>query len=452
MTGLLPTVHPRLLLSRKLRRDFRAASERRVTVAASATVNWSSSQLAAIRQVWADAVTDIPYYAELVASGRAPREICSWDDFKVIPVLTREAIQDQPSDFLRRSGLPHDFTKTAGSTGTPLRLGMTQAERDRIRIVKLAAWLQFGYTPASRLFLIWGHAHLLGTGWNGKVNHLKRKVADAFLGYRRVNAYRLNRASCVEHAEKLLRFRPLGLIGYASALDLFACYTQQFRERFRALGVRFILATAEPPPRADTFALLEDLFGCPVVQEYGGAEFGQIAFKAPDAHFEVYSDLNYVECEPPDVDNLQIHPVLLTTLYPRYVPLIRYRVGDALLGPERLNHGHVLRFDAVAGRINDVIQLKDGDSIHSVSIFHCVHQEPTVHSIQMVLHDDGIDMRLVSPDGDKAILEARIRQRLSQVHPSLAQVRFQYVEDLQANRAGKRRWFVDDRTKLRPTA
>jgi phenylacetate-coenzyme A ligase PaaK-like adenylate-forming protein len=441
-------MHPSLLLSRKQRRDFRAANERRMTAVASADTSWSDWQLAAIRHAWMDAVVDIPYYTRLVASGRAPRDICSWEDFQTVPILTRQIIQDNPDDFVRRSGLPDGFAITAGSTGTPLRLGVNSHEHDRMRVVKLAAWQEFGYTPSSHLFLLWGHAHLLGTGSRGRFNHLKRKFADAFLGYCRLDAYRLNRASCLEYAEKLLRVRPLGIVGYASALDLFARYTLQFRDRFRALSVRFVLATAEPPPRPDTFPLLEDLFGCPVIEEYGGAEFGQVAFKSSGGAFEVYSDLNYVECGASGADHA--HPLVLTSLYGRYVPLIRYGIGDALLNPEVLPHGHVLRFDAVAGRMNDVIRLEDGDSIHSVAIFHCIHQEPAVHNIQMALRDDGIDIRLVSPDGDRTFLETRLRRRLAQVHPLLGRARFLYVEDLQTNRAGKRRWFVDNRTKHQP--
>ena len=45
-------------------------------------------------------------------------------------------------------------------------------------------------------------------------------------------------------------------------------------------------------------------------------------------------------------------------------------------------------------------------------------------------------------------MEARIRARLAQVHPLLGGVRFQYLEDLATNRAGKRRWFVDHRTHV----
>lgn len=402
----------------------------------------ADAQLAALRRVWQDATADVPYYGHLVAASQAPAIIESWQDVAALPVLTRRILQDYPEQFIRRSGPPQSVMTTAGSTGTPLRVGMNQAERDLMRIVKLAAWQAFGYERSSRLFLIWGHAHLLGTGWKGRVNHLKRQLADAALGYRRVDAYRLTPESCLEHAEALLAFRPLGLIGYASALDLFARYTAQYRERFRQIGLRFVLSTAEAPPRDDSADLLESHFGCPVVQEYGGAEFGQIAFKAGRQPFETYGDLNFVETTASS-DGEQA--VLITSLYSRYLPLIRYQVGDAIEGAQAMTHGHVAGFERIAGRLNDVIQLGRGDAIHSVAVFHCVHQE-RVHNVQMVLNDDGIDLCLVSTEPERAPMESRIRARLAQVHPLLAQVRFKYLDDLETNRAGKRRWFVDRRT------
>jgi phenylacetate-coenzyme A ligase PaaK-like adenylate-forming protein len=167
-----------------------------------------------------------------------------------------------------------------------------------------------------------------------------------------------------------------------------------------------------------------------------------VAFKRGAAPFSVYADLNYVEAEAAGPEE----PLLVTSLYSRYLPLVRYRVGDAALNPERWSNGHVDRFGAVAGRINDVIELTHGDFIHSVAVFHCIHQEPHVHGIQMVLTDEAIEMLLVAAPDDRVAMEERIRRRLAQVHPRLATARFQYVEDVQPTRAGKRRWYVDRRT------
>jgi phenylacetate-coenzyme A ligase PaaK-like adenylate-forming protein len=435
---------PAFLINAGLRRQFDEAAARRADSADAAALG--DRQLAAIRATWMDAITDIPYYSSLVAGKLAPRSIESWSDVRALPILTRRILQDRAAEFLRGSGAPQSFMKTAGSTGEPLRIGMNQPERDLMRIVKLAEWQSFGYTQSSRLFLIWGHGHLLGTGWRGKINHARRKLADAFLGYQRVDAYRLDQQSCEQHAEALIKFKPIGLISYASALDLFARYTTRFRDRFRALNLRFVLSTAEAPPRPDTIERLEDLFGCPVVQEYGGAEFGQVAFKRGGAPFSVYHDLNYVETIAAEAGDPGLEPLLVTTLYSRYLPLIRYRVGDAIGGARRFSNGHVHEFDTMGGRINDVIELAPGEFIHSVAVFHCVHQEPAVHGIQMVLTDAGIEIHLVAEAGDRAAMEQRIRGRLAQVHPALATATFIYGNDLQPTRAGKRRWYVDRRT------
>jgi hypothetical protein len=198
------------LINPGLRKQFDAATARRGEGIAWTRRGWPIDSFAAIGRTWIDAAADVPYYRDLVATGSAPARIESWRDVAAVPVLTRRLLQDRPGEFIRRSGPPASFMTTAGSTGTPLRMGMDQGERDLMRVVKLAAWQAFGYDRSSRLFLIWGHAHLLGTGWKGRVNHLKRRLADAALGYRRVDAYRLTVESCAAHAEALIAFRPIG--------------------------------------------------------------------------------------------------------------------------------------------------------------------------------------------------------------------------------------------------
>jgi phenylacetate-CoA ligase len=442
-------MNARFLLSPRWRRHHAAALERR---RGAGTVDPDSAdrrQLEAFAAIWRDAIADVPYFRSLVAERRAPRHLASWADVRDIPVLTRQQFQDHPAAFIRRSREPGGVIKTAGSTATPLQIGMDQSEHDLMRVVKLASWQDLGFDETSRLFIIWGHAHLLGTGWHGRLMQARRRVGDAVLGYRRVSAYVMTPAIAASYAQEMIDYRPAGVIAYASVLDLFARYATAFRDRLRAAGIKFVLVTSEPPPRPDSIAVLEDLFGCPVAQEYGGAEFGQIAFSRDSRGFEVYDDLNYVEAEPPGPDGSS--SLLTSSLYPRYVPLIRYRVGDTVTAPRRRASGHVEGFATVGGRLNDVIPMGDDTAVHSLSIQHCVMGEPQVLNLQLLLHDSGPEMRLVArtSEADRAALEARIRGRLAQVHPRLGEVRFSYVDDLQTTRAGKRRWFADERAAVR---
>ena len=403
-------------------------------------------QLARLREVWSDCVRDVPYYSGLVGRGEAPVEIRSWEDFRSIPELNREILQNRSTEFIRRSGPPDLTRMTGGSTGNPVHFGVWNREDRVIRLLKLTLWLRAGYRPGDRLFLIWGHSHLLGTGWRRHFNHFKRKLKDRLLGYRRVDAYRLDPERHREIAASLIGFRPAGLIAYASALDSFVRANASQVDRFRALGLHFVMPCAEPPPKSDSLDLFRKVFGCPVVQEFGGVDFGQVASRFDDEPFVVFPDQNMIEAMPTD-DMDEGEAVLVTALYSRYLPLIRYRQGDLIEGIIRESHGHVRSFQSLKGRINDMIHLSSGVEIHSVSIFHCIHQESSILNIQMVLEDAGPRLNLATlAGGIAADVEARVRQRLGQIAPELASIRIESVADVETTRAGKRRWFVDKRS------
>jgi phenylacetate-coenzyme A ligase PaaK-like adenylate-forming protein len=137
---------------------------------------------------------------------------------------------------------------------------------------------------------------------------------------------------------------------------------------------------------------------------------------------------------------------LVTSLYRRYLPLIRYRQGDVLGEVQWLPHGHVTKFEKLHGRLNDMVELSDGTTIHSLAVAHCIRVEPSVLNIQMVLEDSGPKILLVTRDGYNVEMEMRIRNRLKQIAPSLGETPIEYVADVETTRAGKRRWALDRRT------
>jgi phenylacetate-CoA ligase len=433
----------------RLRGDYRQASQYQLDVPDPLN-EVEARQFTQIQRIWSDCSRNVPYYAKLVANGRAPEVLRTWKDFHQIPPLTRQAIQEQPALFLRAFS-PDHWVSTGGSTGNPVRIGISRVERALTRVIKVATWQRHGYIAESKLFLIWGHSHLLGTGLRGRINHLKRKVADSLFGYARVDAYRLSPERCHQYAAKLLRVRPCGIIGYASALDLFARNTSEFHERFRRLRLKFVLATSESAPRPDTFKLLSQHFGCPVIQEYGGAEFGQVAVHHGSDEFEVLSTLNYVECAREQDSETGGQPILVTPLYDRYLPLFRYQTGDAIAEPTTLQNRSVVAFKQLLGRANDMVRISEGESVHSVAILHCIHQEPSVFNIQMAVQDEGVVVRLVTSGRDDKGVEQRVLGRLAQVSPALGHARINFVSDVATSTAGKRRWWVDERS-TRPEA
>jgi phenylacetate-CoA ligase len=402
-------------------------------------------QWEAVCRVWEDCTTDVPYYRDLVLSGRAPPTLQTWDNLMQIPVLDRRTIRERQAEFRRISCVPDETRMTGGSTGVPVKIGVWKGEAELHRVAKLVLWQRSGYEPSHRLFLLWGHFHLLGTGVRGKLNHLVRTAKDRLLGYKRVNAYSLSPEKCRSIARDLIRFRPFGLIGYASALDYFLRTTESFHDQFQNLGLGFVLPAGEMPPHSDSYELLARTFKCPVLEEYAGVEIGQIAMRDGGELFRVFDHLNYVESE--DEGNSQTPGrVLITSLFERYVPLIRYAPGDLISGVRRLEHGHVREFARVDGRSHDSITLPTGNVLHSMAIFHCIHQESGVVNIQMALTNEGPRLRLVTTDLFDEASEARIRGRLADVAPELRDIPVDRVPDVATTRAGKRRWISDERS------
>jgi phenylacetate-CoA ligase len=405
-----------------------------------------SRQLESFKAIWRDCTRDVPYYRNLVSIGAAPSEVANWEDFRKIPFLTREILQEKSHEFRRLSGGPDATRMTGGSTAQPVSIGVWNSEALPQRVVKLVLWMRAGYQSRDRLFLIWGHLHLLGTGWRRWINHGMRRIKDRLLNYQRIDAYCLTPEKCDRIARELLRFRPAGLIGYAAALDYFVRATEKHHDAFRNAGLKFVMPASEVPPHPDTFQLLESVFRCPVVQEFAGVEFGQVAMKFGEQPFQTFHDLNYVETVAPEVPGACAEPVVLTSLFQRYMPLIRYRQGDAISGVKRLSNGHVTMFDKLEGRTHDVVEVGKGEMIHSMAILHCIHQEKKVLNIQLVVRDSGPILRLavLEPLDDQTL--GRIRARLAQVTRHLARAVIEQVADLETTRAGKRRWIIDERT------
>jgi len=405
-----------------------------------------ATQLTRLNSVWQDAVADVPYYRELARRRTLPNSFVSVREFvSTVPVLTRAEILAQPELFVREGRPPDRRAMTAGSTGNPLHFGVYKEESEHVAPDLVLGRLANGLEASDRVFLLWGHSHLLGTGFKGKGKHALRRVKDRVLGYRRVDAYHLDQASAQSHLRRMLDFRPKAVIGYSSALDLLVRYNQDLAPQVRELKLKFVVGTAENLPRTDSKVLIESFFGCPFVMEYGGVEFGSVAHNRPGEGYNVYWWNSLVETlEERGTAAEDSKPIAVTALYKRYFPVIRYRNGDEIRGAQRLSEVQVVKFDEVCGRHNDAITLDDGSAIHSVGLFHCIHQEPQVFNIQLIIESQRLRLLLVASNSDDKVAQ-RIRKRLHDLNPALASCAIEFVPDLVTNRAGKRRWVIDAR-------
>jgi len=399
-----------------------------------------SHQLAKFNWLWATIQQNVPYYQKLVQDGIVPTEIHDWADFAQFPVLTRASIQDDATQYIDPSGKIAGWSTTGGSTGTPFRVPYWSSEKQALMP---SVWLGrgfYGIQVSDRLFQFWGHSHLFGSGWERHVKQIKRMIKNRLLGYQTFSAYHLTPQRLRQVGEAIIRMRPDYIIGYSRSLTLLAKENADQAEAFRQLPIKAIIATTEAFNGPNDAKLLEQVFGCPVGMEYGAAETGVIAYTHPsDQRYRAFWDIYLLEAVPVNETDAKL---LLTALYPRAMPLIRYDIGDSVRNYDSVENS-IVSFDMILGRDNDLIDIGDGAFVHPVALIHCVQSQEGVLGVQVVQEkDNSVSISIMCETPLPKNQEAAMRRNLLTLDDQLSKCKINYVDHLEQTIAGKTKWVV----------
>lgn len=405
------------------------------------------AQLEAWNREWQRLTTSVPYFKELSRERKLPPRFDSWQEFlDRMPPATRAVVRRRRAE-MTSDERPPDFTRTTGgSTAEPVQLPAWSSEDLFTMYDRWLARSWYGVSPGSRLFLLWGHGHLMGGGIKGRLNALRRQLSDRLLGYYRFSAYDLRPEALREAARALIRFRPEYVVGYSVALDLFARANAELRDQLRAVGLKVVIGTAESFPSPDSAQLLEDLFGCAVAMEYGSVETQLIAHTRPSGCYQVFWKSYFVEAERDTSASSSAPQVRVTSLYPRCFPLVRYELGDEIeLCDDETNLAiGIGSFKRVRGRCNDHVLLRDGTVVHSEAFTHAVRSCGEISGYQVAQSGASLSINYTATENLTAEQLAEIRSRLARAHPQLAHVEIKRVERLRQTIAGKTRMVIKD--------
>ncbi|MEC9344709.1 MAG: hypothetical protein VYB54_00690 [Pseudomonadota bacterium] len=400
-------------------------------------------QLDRLNASWAGSLRRSGFARAMRARFDLPDRFDSWVNFdRTVPVFGKAELRDA---IAAAGAVPVDglvWRATGGTTAEPFRFPVFADEAAATTAPMWHARRGLGIEPDSRLFLVWGHSHLLGTGWKGRMRGLRRTLADRALGYHRFSAYDLEPAAMERAAQSLLAFRPAWVLGYSFALDRLARIAEPRAADFARLELRAVVATAEALPFADSRDIIERVFGAPLVMEYGAVETGPIAYEDRAGGYRPFWTHFRLECEA-DPDSGR-HALLVTCLFERALPLLRYRIGD-LVEPRADGSPLSEGFAAIRGRGNDAVRLAGGVTIHSEAISHAVRDMPGIRAYQVVVNAGSgagtLDYESDVPLSDDVV--ETVRNRLCRIHPELGRMPLRRVEAVRVTAAGKRPMVVE---------
>ena len=120
--------------------------------------------------------------------------------------------------------------------------------------------------------------------------------------------------------------------------------------------------------------IMKEAFGVPVVNEYGASEVGVLAFEYPSGEWRLCEETVFIEIVD---DNFKAVPpnkkgqIIVTSLFNRATPIIRYQIGDTGIINETANNvTHYRELKELSGRTNDFIKLPSGKISPGFSFYY----------------------------------------------------------------------------------
>jgi phenylacetate-CoA ligase len=352
------------------------------------------------------AAEEVPALRErLRAAGVDPGEIQTVSDLSRIPVVGKRYVAGLSRERALASGVDAgQLVKetTSGSSGNPLEVFLTPADASVAGMAWVRAMLAHGMRPWDRRLEISGPHNIRGRArW-----------------YHRFGLWTWSGVSAFEGPEAWLRAwrqAPADVLwGYTGSLHIFANHLlERGIEDVRPRLVFGVSDTVDPAARV----AVREALGTRLIDLYGAAESGLIAWECPVCEaYHLNSDLVVTELlrDGSAVAAGETGSVIVTRLFSRAMPFLRYDVGDlAVASDARPACGRGLPLlREVQGRDDDRLLLPSGRVLSPMFSFGVM--KPVTGVRQWRVHQDrslGIVILVVPGPAFGADGSERIRRR-----------------------------------------
>lgn len=350
-------------------------------------------QVGLLREVVRHAEINISYYQDTFRAARfTSASLKTVDDFQRVPFLTKTVLRDRKHDLIdcRYRGRL-SLKTTGGSTGQAVTVVKDRTATAFSRGVMWRNYGWWGIEIGDRQGRLWGIPITRETRW-------KYRLIDLLSNRIRLSSFDFSDDDLLGYYQRLSRFRPKYLYGYASMIYELAAFLDRKGLRF---SVPVVIPTSEvlyPQQRE----LIQRVLGCRVANEYGCGEVGPIAFECPDGGTHLMADNLFIEVLREDGSAAQpgeLGEVVITELHSRAMPLIRYQMMDSVvLGEAPCVCGRGLPvITEVVGRAYDYLIARSGKRFHGEKVMYLLEQ----------LQDQGTGIRNMQVV-QKSVTELRI--------------------------------------------
>lgn len=295
----------------------------------------------------------VPYYKDLFKSINFNPESVRRDlkYLEDIPYLTKDIIREQDARLFSTplENIRHHERKTGGSTGVSATIYYDQIGLDYSAAVTKYARQRIGHSAHK------SELHFAASFAEPPKTTLPSKDDIKNFALNRSNAFfdRLDSVG-LDKIWQTLQERRVNLVhGHPSTLYALACYVESKNQSKKVFDVFESSGELLQPYMREKIA---KVFSCKVIDRYGSAEFGVIAYEL-DGH---ENGLQILESEgwPESRETEDGDELVFTGFHNRLMPLIRYATGDMAKVIETDN---AFLMTNVVGRIHDMVNINGID-------------------------------------------------------------------------------------------
>lgn len=346
-------------------------------------------------------------------------EIELWND---IPVMQKSDLQKPLKERLSNGYTSKNVyvNKTSGSSGHPFIFAkdkmchaLTWAE-----ILDRFGWYKIDFNKSLQ-------ARFYGIPLDA-LGYQKERFKDRLSSRYRFPIFDLSEEKMEKFLEVFRRKKFDYINGYTSSIVLFAKYLKKKKILLTDIcpTLKQCIVTSEMLYDTDK-QLMEGVFGIPVINEYGASELDLIAFTNPEGQFVVNSETLYVEIldsENNPVANGESGRIVITSLYNKAHPLIRYDIGDTGILDVKSSFKKPI-LEKLVGRTNDIAKLPSGRTVPGLTFYYVT---------KSVIEDDGNVKEFVIEQtalSDFAIHYVSERELSMEETDAITKALYTYLED-----------------------
>jgi phenylacetate-CoA ligase len=280
----------------------------------------------------------------------------NWND---IPIIKKKDFQKNIDEIITKGVKKSELHvhNTSGSTGTPFYFAKDKFCHAMNWAVIDCHLLKHGINIGASK-----QARFYGIPLSG-IKYYKERLKDFLANRVRFPVFDLSdeKLSSVLNEFGKKKFEYIN--GYTSSLVIFAKFLIDRNIILKEIcpSLRVVFPTSEVVDDIDR-NIMERGFGVSVRNEYGAAELDILAFEDEDGDFVLNEETLFIEIL--DDNNRPVEAgvegkVIVTSLYNKAMPFIRYELGDRAILSSKIKNGKRV-LDKVVGRTNDIIKLPSG--------------------------------------------------------------------------------------------